>query len=280
MTEPQKNVYQLNWDAASSSEITLGTAQLPAAAEYPMESDTELHGRQYSRKILPTRFRSRSRAYTKKSPTGQDYLHERKLREAANQADLDEVLTLVMQHGVNPCSADSKSRTPLHFAATQGNEHVVEVLLDRGANPNAKDMNGNTPLHLAACTNQVKIVTLLLRAGTDINAVDATGRTPLDVACSRLKMLQRSTSIRGTPSNYRREVLLIIDMLNEYLSRAGRTQEREQLNEISSKFNNVTTVEQVGMQVLPFITLLTHAPCPAPLPHAPLPHPSWLQEQM
>lgn len=253
MTEPTSEEenptpFKLNWSSESQG-ITLGNVQLPfpTGHEYPTQVDQPLHRRQLSGKVLATRHKLHTHIYTKRSPTGQDFLAERKLREAANQSDIDALVQLVTQ-GVNPCSADSKSRTALHFAATQGNEHIIRVLLDRGANPNAKDLNGNTPLHLAACTNQVKIVTLLLRAGTDINAVDCTGRTPLDVACSRLRILQGDINVRSAPLKYREEVLLIIDMLNEYLSRTGMTKEQQQLSEISDKIDSVATLQQVGVR--------------------------------
>ena len=62
--------------------------------------------------------------------------------------------------------ADSKSRTPLHFAVTAGYNNigkltynqldvkylvVVKLLIANGAAVNAVDCIGNTPLHLGKC---------------------------------------------------------------------------------------------------------------------------------
>ncbi|MEE6518114.1 hypothetical protein FKM82_028825 [Ascaphus truei] len=62
------------------------------------------------------------------------------------------VSTLPVQHlldeGIDPCAADDKGRTALHFASCNGNDQIVSLLLDRGADPNQRDGLGNTPLHL------------------------------------------------------------------------------------------------------------------------------------
>ena len=57
------------------------------------------------------------------------------------------------------CESVQKRRrlTPLHVAASQGNEEMVLTLLQNGYNPNSTDRLGNTPLHycghkeIAAC---------------------------------------------------------------------------------------------------------------------------------
>ena len=43
-----------------------------------------------------------------------------------------------------------KEWTALHFAARDGDVHIVEALVDAGANFSARDPNGCTPVHVAA----------------------------------------------------------------------------------------------------------------------------------
>uniref|UniRef100_H3DMD9 Ankyrin repeat domain-containing protein 54 n=2 Tax=Tetraodon nigroviridis TaxID=99883 RepID=H3DMD9_TETNG len=86
----------------------------------------------------------------------------KRLREAANCNDIDTVRKL-LQDDVDPCSADDKGRTALHFSSCNGNESIVKLLLSHGADPNQRDSLGNTPLHLAACTNHVPVITTLLK---------------------------------------------------------------------------------------------------------------------
>ncbi|KAJ7384169.1 Ankyrin repeat domain-containing protein 54 [Desmophyllum pertusum] len=226
--------FTINWSSSNlssdlSSDLLMNTA-IPSTVghSYSQQShQTSLeHGRQFSMKVLPSRFRLRARASTKCSPLGHDYLAEKKLRDAVHHSNTDNLFELINQ-GVNVCSADSKRRTALHFAAAQGNDHTLRILLENGANPNAKDLNGNTPLHLAACTNQLKIVTLLLQAGSDVNAADFSGKTPLDLAYSRLRVLHGDVNIREKPSIYCEEVKQVIDMIKAYMSRLGIQRQRK-----------------------------------------------------
>ena len=71
-------------------------------------------------------------------------------------------------------------RTPLHFAAENGEPAVVQALLAAGADPNARDKNKETPLHLSAQYNENPLVVeALLAAGADPNAQDEGKQTPL-----------------------------------------------------------------------------------------------------
>ena len=137
---------------------------------------------------------------------------EIKLIEAVNDGCYDKGMKLVISNDCTLCAivltlisdgadvryADTKGRTPLHFAVTAGYNNignvfinrkldvkfsflVVKLLIANGAAVNAVDCIGNTPLHLgmykpscllivysmfaAVCTNQVGIVTTLLGSG-------------------------------------------------------------------------------------------------------------------
>nr|XP_028601342.1 ankyrin repeat domain-containing protein 54 isoform X1 [Podarcis muralis] len=166
----------------------------------------------------------------------------KRLREAANSNDLETVQQL-LEDGVDPCAADDKGRTALHFASCNGNDSIVHLLLDHGANPNQRDGLGNTPLHLAACTNHVPIITTLLRGGARVDALDRAGRTPLHLAKSKLNILQEglSQSLEAVCL----EVKQIIQMLREYLERLGRHEHREQLDDLCSRLQKTSTKEQV-----------------------------------
>jgi len=52
---------------------------------------------------------------------------------------------------VDPNVADSRGRTPLHFACCRANALIAKVLLDYGADPNRWDAKKEvTSLHCAA----------------------------------------------------------------------------------------------------------------------------------
>ncbi|MDQ3024846.1 MAG: ankyrin repeat domain-containing protein, partial [bacterium] len=74
---------------------------------------------------------------------------------------------------------DAYGRTPLHYAALEGNESLCQELLSAGADVNAQDDNGWAPLHFAADKSSGLITTLLLRAGANPNICDTHGNTAL-----------------------------------------------------------------------------------------------------
>ena len=240
------SAFVINWSQSNIPSDTPMNTVLPPAVEQSFSHPVHLdHGKQFSRKILPSRVKRRALAYSKSSPAAHDHLTEKRFWDAVYQSKTNSLFQLISQ-GVNVCGADSKRRTALHFAATQGNYTLLKVLLENGANPNAKDLNGNTPLHLAACTNQLKIVTLLLEAGSDINAADFSGKTPLDLARSRLRILHGDENVRGEPTIYCKEVRQIIDMIKAYISRLGNMMpEEKQLDDISNLLGNTTTTKEV-----------------------------------
>ena len=59
---------------------------------------------------------------------------------------------------------DELGRTPLHYAAADGDAARVQELLTSGADPNAQDDNGWTPLHFAAQGKSAAITRVLLGA--------------------------------------------------------------------------------------------------------------------
>ncbi|XP_034632775.1 ankyrin repeat domain-containing protein 54 [Trachemys scripta elegans] len=193
-------------------------------------------------KIPARRQRRAARLHRALGPTGKEIHALKRLRESANANDLETVQQL-LEDGVDPCAADDKGRTALHFASCNGNDRIVQLLLDHGADPNQRDGLGNTALHLAACTNHVPVITLLLRGGARVDALDRAGRTPLHLAKSKLNILQEGLS--QSLEAVRLEVKQIIQMLREYLERLGQHEQREQLDDLCSRLQMTSTKEQV-----------------------------------
>ena len=127
---------------------------------------------------------------------------------AAGQAD---ILSLLIQGGVDVNSWDNGDRTPLFLAPYNGRLEAGEFLLNHGADIEARNTNNNTaliyaidrddiefarmllergavvnfrcqgdgtPLHRAAGFGRIKLVRLLLEHGADANARDKFGYPP------------------------------------------------------------------------------------------------------
>ncbi|XP_059792912.1 ankyrin repeat domain-containing protein 54 isoform X1 [Balaenoptera ricei] len=211
-------------------------------------------------KIPSGRLRRAARPHRRLGPTGKEVHALKRLRDSANANDVETAwLTLplsplapsvsvvsvqqLLEDGADPCAADDKGRTALHFASCNGNDQIVQLLLDHGADPNQRDGLGNTPLHLAACTNHVPVITTLLRGGARVDALDRAGRTPLHLAKSKLNILQEGHS--QCLEAVRLEVKQIIQMLREYLERLGRHEQRERLDDLCTRLQMTSTKEQV-----------------------------------
>ncbi|KAM9472992.1 ankyrin repeat domain-containing protein 54 isoform 1-T1 [Salvelinus alpinus] len=193
-------------------------------------------------KVTGCRARRHGRARRHVGPIGKYIYAVKRFREAANGNDIDTVRRLLLED-IDPCAADDKGRTALHFSSCNGNESIVQLLLSYGADPNQRDGLGNTPLHLAACTNHVPVITTLLRGGARVDALDRAGRTPLHLARSKLNILQEGDS--RSIETLRGEVTQIIQMLREYLNVMGQSEARERLDHISTQLQHTRTKEQV-----------------------------------
>ncbi|KAH6973714.1 hypothetical protein BKA56DRAFT_676379 [Ilyonectria sp. MPI-CAGE-AT-0026] len=90
---------------------------------------------------------------------------------------------LLLDNGEDLESKDvSDKRSALSWAAFKGHEVVVEILLEGGADPESRDEIGRTPLSSAAAKGHEAMVKILLEGGADLESRDRMGRTPLSLA--------------------------------------------------------------------------------------------------
>ena len=104
------------------------------------------------------------------------------IHDAAKAGDLEKAKALLTAHPDLISSKDTNGMTPLHFAAHNGSNDMVEFLLANKAEVNARDKYGQTPLHSAARLGHKDVAELLLANKADVNATNDFGWTPLDEA--------------------------------------------------------------------------------------------------
>jgi ankyrin repeat protein len=109
-----------------------------------------------------------------------------------------ELVTLLLNKGVDPNTRKGNEGTPLHSAARAGRLSAAEKLILAGAYVEARTTksipgsapeseweagsDGNTPLHLAAYYGRPIVSELLLRRGANFDATNSQGQPPIWVA--------------------------------------------------------------------------------------------------
>jgi hypothetical protein len=102
------------------------------------------------------------------------------LHDAASAGDDDSVQKL-LSLGADPRAKDDAGSTPLHLACRHGHLQIARLLLEHGADPNIASDAGATTLHEAALAGDVQLVRMLLARGA-ASVPDARGRRPADIA--------------------------------------------------------------------------------------------------
>lgn len=110
------------------------------------------------------------------------------LMHAILASDFDaSIIRLLIRRGSNVNAADYRQHwTPLHIAARDTDEEIVQALLDAGALVDAPNIFGNSPLWevMMSAKKDVPIIKKLLAHGADPNMKNIHEVSPLDLARS------------------------------------------------------------------------------------------------
>lgn len=101
-----------------------------------------------------------------------------------NARDL-EMVKFLQSLGLPVDEPDVRGRTPLGYAAGNGQVEMVSYLLAQDASVDRKDAQGQTPLYHAVLIGSKESVLRLLAAGAAIDSRDQFGDTPLIGACNK-----------------------------------------------------------------------------------------------
>lgn len=99
----------------------------------------------------------------------------------------NDIITLLLDAGMDKNIKDDNNYTPLHSAVESGHTETVKLLLNVGVNNDVKSENfdSRTPLYIAVRKGYTEIVKLLIYAGSDVNVRGYLGNTPLHLAARK-----------------------------------------------------------------------------------------------
>ncbi|XP_065649232.1 transient receptor potential cation channel subfamily A member 1 homolog isoform X2 [Hydra vulgaris] len=112
--------------------------------------------------------------------------HEMRPLHIAAKEGHENIVQTLLSLGARIDAKSDESLTPLHLAAKYGHSRIVQLLLSNVLSiVNDVDDSSNTPLHLAAMEGHVKVVEMLIEAGSAVDTRNAKLMTPLDCAAYR-----------------------------------------------------------------------------------------------
>jgi ankyrin repeat protein len=112
---------------------------------------------------------------------GRDKREQGKLFEYVKDGECAEIVNALID-GENIDIKDKDMWTPLHIAALNGHEKLVEFLIRMGASIDSKTGSGQTPLHVAVGHEQPAVVEMLYKYGANPMMRDKDRRCPMLLA--------------------------------------------------------------------------------------------------
>lgn len=95
----------------------------------------------------------------------------------------NDIVNLLLQRGTNIHCANKRNAAPIHAAVFKGRLDTVKLLLENGASIETQEDEGDTPLAWASYTGYANIVEFLIEANANINHKNKLDYTPLHWAC-------------------------------------------------------------------------------------------------
>lgn len=100
---------------------------------------------------------------------------------------------VLLEMGADPNIAlETHGETALHYAAREGNAHLLALMLHHGGDGNQADGFGWTPLHTATACGKFDAIRELVERGADLNLKDCQRDRPIDLAVLRANHMSES----------------------------------------------------------------------------------------
>jgi ankyrin repeat protein len=131
---------------------------------------------------------------------------------------------------------DSRGRSALYRAASEGKTEAMRLLLDKAANANLQANDGSTPLLQAVTYGKLSAAALLLDRGAKVDRADANGNTPLMVAAEGSPYIKESSDFLTLLLSHKAQPSLADNRGRSALARAIETKNTAAI-EVLKKLN-------------------------------------------
>lgn len=116
------------------------------------------------------------------------YCQETALTKAIRLREQDIINAILEHQYCNVHAGNQFDRTPLYYAALDGNTNLTKILLEKGSDVNQADIGGVTPLGATAWYDNWETADVLIKWGALLDYTSYKGETPLYRACSSLSL--------------------------------------------------------------------------------------------
>jgi len=144
------------------------------------------------------------------------------IHQAVFQRSLDAV-RIALDAGEPVDTLDRSKRTPLFYAAKDGELAIAEELIRRGADVNSCDQSLKTPLHFAAAAGHSDLIEILIKNGAKVDSQDSFGNSPLSDAvfeskgrCEIIRQLILAGADKNLKNHSRVSPLTLAESISNY----------------------------------------------------------------
>jgi ankyrin repeat protein len=142
---------------------------------------------------------------------------------AVIDGDLAKVRSLVTA-GASVTQADRFGWLPIHRAAVNNRDAIIQFLADRASPIDARGTDQWTALHLACVSGSSLAVAALLSLGADANSVARNDNTPMHLALSPLFPVESEAFHASSLTSVAHNVRLLLDMGGNPFAKDSRGQ--------------------------------------------------------
>jgi len=169
------------------------------------------------------------------------------LLSIATQNEHYDIVKLLMKMNLDPNTRNNYGVTPIHWAANNGNDYLIQELCKHGLTVKdleKRDEFGSTPLHFAAMQNNENVVQLLISSGINPTVMNNDGQRASDVTTDvTIKKYLKDEENRYMAEHYKKKSKKKIKKKNGKMKKSESTTSKKPPSAQSSMVKSTSKVK-------------------------------------